>query len=163
MRNILTIVLLLFIGQNLLHAQDRHKIDSLKGYEFINKEIKLLEKKGVKKTITFFDDAGKVIIVWKDENKLKYLIASYKGKDIGKCKTRKLSRKNEKNVNDIFQNPESLKSISKEFCNDKAHSFNKVFVSIKLNEKEYIGSFFTHCSQTNESLKSLLSLYFKLR
>lgn len=163
MKNIILITLL-FIGQYNLYGQERHKTDSITGHRLVNHEINLLEKKGVKKIITFFDDSGKVIMIWKDDKeKLKSVRMFYKGIKKGLRKKQRLSKKDKGSIDFILKNSELINSISKEFCNEKAHSFNKVYVNIKLGSENLYGNFFSHCSQVDKKAEHLSSLYLNLR
>ncbi len=143
-----------------LYSQNRFETDSIQAYSLIKKEIATLKEKGVIEAdlISIFDDTGKIIIAWKSKEKYKAMKMFYKEKKCKKSKKQRLSKLDKKNLEIILKKPKILSKISNLTCNEKVHSFNKIYVNIKNSYK----SFFSHCEQDNEVLP-LVSLYFSLR
>lgn len=151
--------LLLIVCLN-IYSQNRYETDSIKAYSLIKNEVAFLKEKGLITTnlISLFDDTGKIIIAWKEEEKYKAIKIYYKGPECNKSKKQRLSKLDKKNIESILKTPQILSKISNSTCDERAHSFNKIYVS---TENHY-NSFFSHCQQ-NKEVAPLISLYFSLR
>jgi len=151
--------LLLIISLN-IHSQNKYETDSIKAYSLIKKEMISLKEKGITASniISLFDDTGKIIIAWKEKKRYRAINLYYKGKECNKSKKQRLTKLDKKNIKAILKKPQILSKISNSTCDERVHSFNKVYINI---ENQY-NSFFSHCEQNNE-LSPLISLYFSLR
>jgi len=142
------------------YCNDSHYKDSVNANVLITKEILSLENKGILKSniFSFYDDSGKIVIAWKAKEKYRSIKIYYKRKKFNIVKKQKLSKSDKENIETIISNPNALLKLSNLSCDERVHSFSKVYV--KLNN--YSNSYFTHCKQ-DEELKALTSLYFSLR
>lgn len=143
-----------------MHSQNRYETDSIKAYSLINKEITSLKEKGIPTTnlISLFDDTGKIVIAWKEKERYRAIRMYYKGKKCNKSKKQRLSKIDKKNIETILKTPQLLSEISNSTCDERVHSFNKIYVKTE----NYYNSFFSHCEQNSE-VRPLVSLYFSLR
>ncbi|WP_282160874.1 hypothetical protein [Ulvibacterium marinum] len=153
-----TFLIILFFVQ-VSFSQSRYEKDSVQAYAVIMDKIERLDKEGVSKSILVYDSSGKLLLIWKKHKRYRAIGAYYRGKEAGKFKSYRLTKKNKRDINHIIAKPEILNEVSNLDCDKEAYSFTKI--SVDINNSEFSGSFFSNCPQ-NESLKPVKSLYYDL-
>ncbi|CAM1360319.1 exported hypothetical protein [Tenacibaculum litopenaei] len=158
----LVLICLLTMLSGIVNGQNRQVKDSIIGEKFLKKELSSLNMKVLNNIITYYDNSGKVLIIWKDDHRYKVLKTNYKTELNSDKQISLLSKKKSIKVDRLIDKIEQV-SISKSDCIKNAHSFIKVFFSVKSASIDISNSFYTHCVQSNKIAKSLIDIYFELR
>lgn len=140
-------------------SQETSFNDTIISNRIIQKKIEELSQKNILKTVSIFDDTGRIFIIWKAKNKVKFILINSNEKT-NKSKIKCL-RKYEDLIENMFEKPDLIYQLSNKVCNDKAHSYLRVTIRIKNNNDVFQNYFYSHCEQ-DVKLSKLKELYFYL-
>lgn len=137
--------------------------DNIEPFKVIERECKLLKDEGAKEIIAISDESNRIVILWKKNGKAKATLINQKYKQ--KKQNVKLTQKEDSLYNEILVNYGWIMEIKNVDCNEKAHSFTRIYVLGILDGTVKIKhSFYSHCGteKQRESVNLLLNLYYSL-
>lgn len=156
MRLLVVLGTVLFL--NFTYSQNIN-LDSTEVFSIFQNKMRSLQDKGVKQSILIFNSSGKIVLVWKKNNRFKAIKSFYKGNKMKKIKSHSLKKVDFKNISHILQNPSIINKLYALNCNDDAYTYSKIWVM--LNFENTYHSFYSKCEQSDE-LGPLIALYFSI-